>query len=157
MCKIRLSREKQAAAGENRLAGAASGRSMKRGARAVAGVDSTFEGCVSGDNDLRIQGEVNGPVNAPGSVLYVEATGRVKGRVVVRRAVIAGTVTGDVEASELVTVMAGARVSGSLTCPRVVVEDGAALEAAMNVGQSSHDPVPSMEREALPGLPGGTA
>ncbi len=51
-----------------------------------------------------------------------------------RQFVIAGTLRGSIRADECVTIRAGATVTGSLVSPRLVMEDGAFLKAAMALG-----------------------
>ena len=125
------------AEGKLRVAGRAvpaTERSINSAVSADIGIDTTIEGRVSSRNDLRVQGEVKGPLDLPGHVLHIAETGRVEGRVKVGRAAIGGTFDGDIEASELVTVTPSERVRGSMTCRRVVLEDGAVVDAELIVG-----------------------
>lgn len=57
----------------------------------------------------------------------MEASARVAGDLIVGRVKIHGTLTGDLEASESVAVMAGARVRGDIRTPVLSVQDGADL------------------------------
>lgn len=110
------------------------GDAREPGAPSATGADSTSEGPVGSEDELHVRGELKGTFHLPDQVLFVEETGRVEGRATVARAVIGGTFTGDMEAGDRVTVTASGRFRGTLTCPHAVVEDGATINAAMNVG-----------------------
>ena len=110
------------------------GDAPEPGAPSAIEADSELQGPVCSEGVLHVWGELTGTLNLPDQVLHVEEGGRVEGRATVARAVIGGTFTGDIEAGELVTVTASGCFRGSLMCPRALVEDGATVNAAINVG-----------------------
>ena len=85
------------------------------------------------DIDLRIGGHVEGPVSAPRRSVVIEASARVSGDLTVGRVTIHGALIGDLEASESITVMAGARVRGGIRTPVLSVRDGALLAVSIRV------------------------
>ena len=100
-----------------------------RPARNVPAVRASADTAV--DIDLRIGGYVDGPVSAPRRSVVIEASARVRGDLTVGRVTIHGALVGDLEASESVTVMVGARVRGDIRTPVLSVQDGALL--AVNI------------------------
>lgn len=84
----------------------------------------TVRGQVSGKQDLVVEGRVEGKV-ALSSRLFIEEDGAVEADVEATEATIKGELKGEVTASKVATVHAGARVAGTLRAPKVVIEDGA--------------------------------
>ncbi len=59
--------------------------------------------------------------------------GRIDGEIDVAEAVIGGEVVGPVRASRSVTLQASAQVFGTITTPRITVEEGAALDVELSM------------------------
>ena len=85
------------------------------------------------DIDLWIGGHVEGPVSAPRRSVVIEASACVRGDLTAGRVTIHGSLIGDLEAGESVTVMPGARVQGDIRTPVLSVQDGARLAANIRV------------------------
>ncbi|MCA9552115.1 MAG: polymer-forming cytoskeletal protein [Myxococcales bacterium] len=94
------------------------------------------KGKVQGSEDLWVAGRVEGSVELDGA-LTVAPGGVVKAEVRAVRVTVAGTVVGDVTASELIELTAQARVQGDLRAPTVRVDDGAKLNGLLEVGDVS--------------------
>jgi hypothetical protein len=99
---------------------------------------------------------VEGKVSAEG-VLRITRTGVVRANVSAETAHIAGTVVGDVTASEGVEIETGGRLEGDITAPRVLLREGAAFlgQVAMGPVVATSMQVPQTqpadeERSALP-------
>ena len=110
-------------------------------------------GHVAGDEDLVVEGYVEGKIELPGNLVRVGAQGRIKADVHGRVADIAGQVEGNVFAEEQVLVRASGTVRGNLTAPRVSLEDGAKFKGAIDM-----EPKPvSQAKPATPAKPAGAA
>jgi cytoskeletal protein CcmA (bactofilin family) len=105
--------------------------------RAAIGRSIRIRGEVSGDEDLLIQGEVDGSVALGKHQVTVGGDGRVKASITARLVIVEGRVEGDVTAEEQVILRASARVEGDMAAPRVVIEDGARFRGSVDMG----DPV----------------
>ncbi len=90
-------------------------------------------GHVAGDEDLVVEGYVEGKIELPGNLVRVGAQGRVKADIHGRVADIAGQIEGNVFAEEQVLVRASGTVRGNLTAPRVSLEDGAKFKGAIDM------------------------
>lgn len=88
----------------------------------------------AGENILRIKGEVKNNIELPSCELYVEESGRVEGKLLVKRVTISGTVSGDIEAGELVAVKATGQVHGSVVAPRIALEETGTINGTLVVG-----------------------
>jgi cytoskeletal protein CcmA (bactofilin family) len=100
---------------------------------------TTVDGDVLCDEDVIVEGRINGTVLV-GGVLLVEDSGAIRGDVRGGRVVVRGIVVGSVEASEGILVESGARVVGDLYAPRVHLEEGSVFRGRVEiVGEGAWD------------------
>ena len=111
-------------------------RSMGSSEPATIGPSITIKGEVSGDEDLLIQGRIDGSVELEEHSLTVGSEGRVKADVTGRVVTVEGEVQGDLKATEQVILRSAARVDGDITAPRVVLEDGARFRGLVDMGDA---------------------
>jgi cytoskeletal protein CcmA (bactofilin family) len=105
--------------------------------RAVIGPSIMIHGEVTGDEDLLIQGNVDGAVDLEEHALTVGAEGRVKANIKARVITVEGEVEGDLRARDQVVLRSQARVKGDITAPRVVLEDGANFRGLVDMGDAN--------------------
>lgn len=98
----------------------------------MIGPGTTVRGNISGDEDLTVEGRVEGAIRlskdlevAKGAVLEAE--------VEARAVHVAGTVTGNVNASDSLVVEAGAAIVGDVTTPRLIVAEGARFKGRVTM------------------------
>jgi len=104
--------------------------------RATIGRSITIRGEVTGDEDLLIQGRVDGSVNLTEHAITVGPQGEVRGDIHGRVVIVEGVVDGNLNAKEQVTLQASARVEGDIAAPRVRLEDGAYFRGGVDMGES---------------------
>jgi cytoskeletal protein CcmA (bactofilin family) len=95
------------------------------GGRATIGRSITLKGEVTGDEDLVIQGRVEGSVDLKQHSVEIGPEGRVTADVSGRVVTVEGHVDGNLRAHERVVLRKTAHVEGDITSPRVTLEDGA--------------------------------
>jgi cytoskeletal protein CcmA (bactofilin family) len=123
------------------------------GERATIGRSITIRGDVSGDEDLLIQGRVDGSVDLKQRSVTVGQEGRVKANITGRVVIVEGEVEGDLRAEEQVILRSTARVQGDITASRVVLEDGASFRGGVDMGDPSErskrtaDPLPAQAKK----------
>jgi len=89
---------------------------------------------VTGDEDLLIEGSVEGSVDLKQHAVTVGSEGRVRAGITGRVVTVEGTVHGDLRADEMVVLRSTAQVEGDITAPRVVLEAGASFRGAVDMG-----------------------
>jgi len=89
----------------------------------IVGQGTRMSGQVDLSGMLRIDGEFHGEVRAADRVL-IGRTGRTECTLHAGTVIVAGTMRGDVVASELVELRSTADMTGSIRTPRLVVEGG---------------------------------
>ena len=106
------------------------------------GAAITFTGDVSGHADLFVRGTVEGSIKLCCSNAIVERSGHVGGPIRARQVQIRGTVIGDIEALEKITIMSDGKVEGRVTAPRICVEDGAKFNGVIEIRPDGVEPAP---------------
>ncbi len=93
----------------------------------VIGKSVVIRGELSGNEDLYIDGDVEGTVILPESRLTIGPNARVKANLNVRDVIIFGHLTGNVQATGRVDLRQSAIVSGDILAGRLSIEESAVL------------------------------
>ena len=128
----------------------------------MIGPSIKIKGEVTGEEDLLIQGTVEGTVDLGNNEVTVGDSGKVYADVKAKNIRIDGEVTGDIDGGEKVVISRSGNVKGNIVAPRVTLEDGAIFKgsidmdpggAADKVGLTDKQPAnsPTAEPDA-PGL-----
>ena len=99
----------------------------------VIGPTLVFKGELSADEDLVIEGTIEGTIAHQEKNLTVGKRGRVKANIHAKAAIIEGTVVGDIRCDERVELAAGANVTGNISAPRVQLADGATFNGSIEM------------------------
>jgi cytoskeletal protein CcmA (bactofilin family) len=111
------------------------------------GATLRFKGNLVADEDLVIQGQVEGSILHTRN-LTIGAQGRVTGDTRARRIIVEGTIAGNLYALESVTVRSGATVRGDVFAPQVAIDEGARLSGRIDMDNA---PAIPMVNIAVPG------
>lgn len=107
-------------------------------ARTVAclGASVEIKGRISGEEDLQIDGRVEGPVSLPGQRLIVGRTAQLNSEVVARDVIVYGKITGNLRAQDRVEIKKDGSVIGDITTTRIMIEDGAYFKGKIEIDRS---------------------
>jgi cytoskeletal protein CcmA (bactofilin family) len=94
-----------------------------------------FDGELTSDEDLQIDGQLKGHLNVREGTLTIGDTAIIAADVRAARVVVHGTVQGSIAASERIELGPTANVTGSLTADRVVIADGASFNGGVDMGR----------------------
>lgn len=108
----------------------------------IIGPGMRIVGDCSSDGTIRVEGKVEGSVNAGKSVV-VGKDGVVKGDISTQDAIIAGTVDGSVTAESRVELQASCRVQGDIRSRRVKLDEGGQVDGQLHMGASATTRSPS--------------
>ena len=100
---------------------------------ASIGQSIVFKGELTGDEDLEIDGQVEGTVHLKNHQLTIGANGQVQAELKAKAVVIVGHVTGNVVGTERVEIQATGIVDGDVTAPKLVVAEGARINGAIHM------------------------
>ena len=104
------------------------------------GRETTITGDIVAEEDLEIQGTIEGSVRLSNHQVTVGNEGHVKASVDAHTVIVFGKITGDVVASELVEVEKGGIVGGDIKSPRVIMHDGAIVVGGLDMSASLPNP-----------------
>mgnify|MGYP003993001375 CR=1 FL=1 len=116
---------------------------------ATIGPSIVIHGDVSGEEDLIVDGTVEGTVNFKDNNLVVSANGQVKANISARIIRIDGEVKGELHGSEQVVISPSGKVHGDIRAPRVVLEDGCTFRGSVEMETEKS---PAVDRAATPRL-----
>ncbi len=100
---------------------------------ATIGKAIAIRGEVTGSEDLRIEGEVQGSVCLRGATVTVGTNGRVRADIEAREIAVEGSVEGNLVATERVCIGASGVVQGEVRTHRIAIEDGAILQGTVDI------------------------
>ncbi len=127
--------------------------------QATIGPSIKIKGDLSGDEDLMIQGHVNGEIRLPKNKVTIGPSGRVQADVYGKSIRVEGQVKGNLYGDQDVVVRASGRVQGNIVGPRVTLENGANfkgsidMEPGAKVAKSEAQPVKPAPAPAVPEAP----
>ncbi|MEM9460244.1 MAG: polymer-forming cytoskeletal protein [Myxococcota bacterium] len=104
----------------------------------IIGEGIHVNGRITGEEDLRVEGRVEGAISLTETV-HVARSGVVVATIEARDVVVDGVVVGNVSATNSVSLEPGAKLVGDISAPRLIIADGAAFRGnvAMTEGGES--------------------
>lgn len=117
----------------------------------MIGPSIRIKGEVTGEEDLVVQGTVEGTISLKDQEVSVGQSGQVRADIDARIVRIEGEVTGDIAGSEKVVISKSGNVRGNIVAPRVTLEDGAVFKGSIDMdpgGSASVKKPPSNQQPA---------
>ena len=105
---------------------------VKTNAMAV-GASIRIKGDVTGDEDLIIQGHVDGTISLKGHNVTISKSAKVKANIEASQIIIEGELAGDMNGEEKVIIRETGNVHGNIVAPRVTLEDGAMFKGSIEM------------------------
>ena len=104
-----------------------------RGGAATLGKAVKVVGQIFSREDLYVDGEVEGTVEALEHKLTIGPNGVVRATVKAREVVALGTIQGNVEAAEKIEIRKDAKLTGDIRTARIIIEDGAYFKGSIDI------------------------
>jgi cytoskeletal protein CcmA (bactofilin family) len=111
----------------------------RRTERATVGPSIFIKGDLSGEEDLVIEGRVEGKVDLKQNNVTIGKNGRVKADIFGRVVTVEGEVDGNVFAREQAILRQSGAIRGNITAPRVVLEDGSRFKGSIDMEPKDQD------------------
>jgi cytoskeletal protein CcmA (bactofilin family) len=121
------------------------------GGTARLGASLHIKGEITGNEDLVIDGSVEGLVQLEDRKLTVGASARVTADIISREVVVYGNVKGNLRARDRIEIKKDGSVVGDLTTARIMIEDGAYFKGSIEIdkaGDVNGEDKPSYTRAA---------
>ena len=111
--------------------------STPSGSTARLGASLHIKGEISGNEDLHIDGTVEGLVQLDDRKLTVGASAKLTADVVAREVVVYGSVKGNLRARDRIEIKKDGSVVGDLTTARIMIEDGAYFKGSIEIDRTA--------------------
>ncbi len=121
------------------------------GRQALIGSTINIKGDISGDENLVIDGKVEGSIEMGTKEVTIGRNGRVAANVQANVIRIEGEVQGDISGNEKVIISKTGNVQGNIVAPRVTLEDGAKFKGSIDMDPAVSTPVTSIKPMNLAG------
>ena len=92
-----------------------------------------IRGELSGNEDLTIEGNVEGKIELKDHNLVVGSTGKIQAEIHAKAVTIQGEVTGNVRAEDRIEISTSGTVKGDLVAPRIIISDGARFKGSVDM------------------------
>jgi cytoskeletal protein CcmA (bactofilin family) len=92
-----------------------------------------IKGDISANGDIRIDGELNGNINAKGR-LVIGPKGKVEGEINCNNIEVSGYLKGKINVSELLTMKSSSRIYGDVVAGKLSVEPGSLFTGSCSMG-----------------------
>ena len=99
----------------------------------IVGPSILVQGDMTGDEDLIVQGRIEGSIALKKNLVTVGKDGRVNATVNAQIIRVEGTVEGELRGREQVIVTRTGSVSGNIVAPRVTLEDGCRFKGSIDM------------------------
>jgi cytoskeletal protein CcmA (bactofilin family) len=106
------------------------------GSTARLGASLHIKGEITGNEDLQIDGSVEGLVQLDDRKLTVGASARVTADLVAREVIVYGNVKGNLRARDRIEIKKDGSVVGDLTTARIMIEDGAYFKGSIEIDKA---------------------
>ena len=107
------------------------------GSPSYLGPELKIRGQINGDEDLKIDGKIEGPISLGNHRLTLGPGAQILGDINSKEIVVFGDVKGNLMAQDRVDVRRDASVIGDLTTSRITIEDGAHVKGAIEINWGS--------------------
>jgi len=119
--------------------------------KAVIGPSINIKGELTGEEDLTIQGRVEGRIELKKNNVTVGKSGTVQANIYGKIISVEGEVEGDLFGEEKIIVRPSGIVRGNMTAPRVNLEDGAKFTGSIDMeSEDGEEKVPLKKAPSLP-------
>ena len=108
-------------------------KSFSSRSTAMIGPTIQVKGTITGNENLIIEGKVDGAVDLPQHDLTIGESGQVVANLTAKTIKVDGQVTGDITGAEKVIISKSGKVKGNLVAPRVTLEDGAKFKGSIDM------------------------
>ena len=126
------------------------GSASRRKEAATIGPSISIKGDLSGEEDLIVEGRVEGTIDLKQNNLTVGTEGRVSASVRANTISVEGEVEGDLSGDEQVVVRRSGNVQGNINAPRVTLEDGCKFRGSIDMDLSARPKAAANHPKAVP-------
>ena len=124
-----------------------------RGGSASIGKAVKIVGQIFSREDLYVDGELEGTVEALEHKLTIGPNGTLKAGIKAREVVALGSIQGNVEAADKIEIRKDARLVGDIRTARIIIEDGAYFKGSIDIVKPEPPKAPAKPQQVAPAPP----
>ena len=124
-----------------------------RGGSASIGKAVKIVGQIFSREDLYVDGDLEGTVEALAHKLTVGPNGTLKAGIKAREVVALGSIQGNVEAADKIEIRKDARLVGDIRTARIIIEDGAYFKGSIDIVKPEPPKAPAKPQQVAPAPP----
>jgi cytoskeletal protein CcmA (bactofilin family) len=120
---------------------------------ATLGASLTIKGQIIGEEDLQIDGKIEGPITLNGHRLTVGRSANLNSEINAREVIVYGKALGNLHAKDRVEIKKDGEVMGDITTTRISIEDGAYFKGRIEIERKQRNDgksEPEMSNENTP-------
>lgn len=106
-----------------------------------------IKGELTGNEDLTIEGKVEGKIDLKDHHLTIGGPGKVNAEIFAKSVTITGEVVGNVRADERIEITTKGRLKGNIASPRITIADGAHFKGSVDMDGKSSPPMEAVKKE----------
>ena len=115
---------------------------------ATLGASLTIKGQIIGEEDLQIDGKIEGPITLNGHRLTVGRSAQLHSEVNAREVVVYGKASGNLHAKDRVEIKKDGEVHGDIVTSRISIEDGAYFKGRIEIERKKQESKSEVESES---------
>lgn len=109
------------------------------------GKSVSVKGDVTGNEDVYVDGQVEGTIQLPGNSLTIGPNGRVHANITARNLIVGGSLDGNIQVTERTEFRRTAVVNGDVQSKRIAIEEGAYFNGKLEI-------LPENKSQATPAI-----
>lgn len=116
---------------------------------AVIGAGMTIKGEVHSQEDLYVDGDIDGAIELKEHCLTVGPNGKTHSSVRAREVVVLGSIQGNVEARDKIAIRKNGRLVGDIKTAGIIIDDGAYFKGSIDIVRSDIKPAAPKKEQAM--------
>ena len=113
------------------------------GGFANIGKTVVIKGEISGNEDMYVDGQIEGSIQLLGNSLTIGPNGRIHASVAAKNVTVGGSLQGDIKATERTEMRKSAVVNGDVQTRRIAIEEGAFFKGKLEILTEGKSPAAS--------------
>jgi len=102
-----------------------------------------IKGEISGNEDMYVDGQIEGSIQLLGNSLTIGPNGRIHASVAAKNVTVGGSLQGDIKATERTEMRKSAVVNGDVQTRRIAIEEGAFFKGKLEILAEGKSPAAS--------------
>lgn len=118
---------------------------QKSKAETIISASCHIKGDISGADDIRIFGKIEGVILLKNNTVTIEHSAKVEADIAAKIVHVNGNIIGNIEAEEKIIITDSGNVTGDMTAPKVILKDGSYFKGNVSMTNTKVVSTPAMQ------------